>query len=184
MMETLLQDIRYAARRLWKSPGFTAVAVLTVALGIGANSAIYSLPDQAFLRSLPVKEPNRLVLLRYSGAGPGTSRARADSLLYFSYPKRRNEIGIRMALGASRENIVRLVLGHGSVLALAGIGLGLVTTLALTQVLSSLLFGVSPRDPQTFVAVGVVLVAVALGASLIPARRAAKVEPMVALRCE
>ena len=85
-MNGWLYDLRYALRQLRKSPAFTIVAVITLAVGIGANSAIYSLLDQAVLRSLPVKEPNRLVLLRYSGDSPGHSFTRNDNHLYFSYP--------------------------------------------------------------------------------------------------
>jgi putative ABC transport system permease protein len=89
-----------------------------------------------------------------------------------------------MALGASRQNIMKLVLRQGSLLALGGIGLGLIASLLVTRVLSSLLFAVSPRDPQTFFAVGLVLAGVALIASYVPAHRATKVDPMVALRYE
>jgi putative ABC transport system permease protein len=90
-MNGLLHDLRYALRQLRKSPAFTIVAVITLALGIGANSAIYSLLDQAVLRSLPVVEPNRLVLVRYSGANtPGHSFTRNDNHLYFSYPMYRD----------------------------------------------------------------------------------------------
>jgi len=102
----------------------------------------------------------------------------------YSVSQRTNEIGIRIALGATREDVLRLVLRHGAGLALIGTALGFVASLATTRVLSSMLFEVSPDDPQTFLAVAVLLMAVVLIASYIPARRASKVDPMVALRYE
>jgi len=105
-------------------------------------------------------------------------------LMAYSVTQRTNEIGIRMALGASRQNIMKLVLRQGSLLALGGIGLGLIASVLVTRLLSSLLFAVSPRDPQTFFVVGLVLAGVALIASYVPARRATRVDPMVALRYE
>jgi len=71
-MNGLFQDLRYAVRQLRKTPGFMAVAIITLALGIGANTAIFSLIDQALLRSLPVKDVDRLVILKYEGSNKGS----------------------------------------------------------------------------------------------------------------
>src|ERR1700747_972574 len=89
-MRGLLQDVRYGLRQLRRSPGFTALAIATLALGIGANTPIYPLLDQAVLRSLPVKQPSRLVLLRFSGGDTGSSHARGDQQKVFSYPMYRD----------------------------------------------------------------------------------------------
>src|SRR6202050_210654 len=89
-MNGLLQDLRYAVRQLRKSPGFLLVAIVTLALGIGANTAIFTLLDQVLLRSLPVKDVDRLVLLKYSGGNTGSLESRTDGHFYFSYPMYRD----------------------------------------------------------------------------------------------
>jgi putative ABC transport system permease protein len=102
----------------------------------------------------------------------------------YSVAQRTHEIGIRIALGAERRDILKLIVGQGVVLVLIGAGLGLALAFAATRVVKSLLFGVSATDPLTFVLVVVVLIAVALLASYLPALRATKIDPLVALRYE
>ena len=105
-------------------------------------------------------------------------------VISYSVSQRTHEIGIRMALGASPRDIFRLVVGQGMGLVLIGVGIGLAASLALTRFLESMLFGVSATDPATFAGVALLLAAVALLACYIPARRATRVDPLVALRYE
>jgi putative ABC transport system permease protein len=105
-------------------------------------------------------------------------------LLHYSATQQTREIAIRMALGAERASVRRMVLGQGLRLTLLGVTIGVAGAVALTRVLSSLLYDVTPTDPLTLVCVSLVLIGVALLASYLPARRASRVDPMAALRCE
>lgn len=105
-------------------------------------------------------------------------------VLGYAVSQRTHEIGIRLALGASQRDVLRLVVGHGLALTLAGIGTGLAVSLVLTRLLKTLLFGISPTDPLTFLLIPLILLASALLACWLPARRATQVNPLVAMRFE
>jgi putative ABC transport system permease protein len=105
-------------------------------------------------------------------------------VMSYTVSQRSHEIGIRLALGAHPRQILGLVVGQGVRVSLLGVGIGIIAALGLTHLLTSMLFGVTPRDPLTFAGVALLVVGVAVAGSLVPARRAASVDPMVALRHE
>jgi ABC-type antimicrobial peptide transport system permease subunit len=105
-------------------------------------------------------------------------------VISYTVSQRKREIGIRLALGAQRGDVLQLVLRQGAKTALVGVVMGIGAALGLTELMSSLLFGVSAQDPMTFAVVGGLLLLIALCASYIPARRAMLVDPVIALRYE
>lgn len=105
-------------------------------------------------------------------------------VISYAVSQRTQEIGVRGALGAQRRDIVRLIVGHGALLGGLGIAIGLVGALAVTRLLRTMLFGVSPFDAVSFIGVSALLAAIALLASYLPARRAARIDPVEAIRYE
>jgi putative ABC transport system permease protein len=125
-----------------------------------------------------------LLLSSFSGMALILAAVGIFGVISYSASQRTREIGIRMALGAQQRSVLRLILGQGTKLALLGLGVGTLAALLLTRWMASLLYGVSATDPLTFGATAIVLFGVAVTACYIPARRAMRVDPMVALRHE
>lgn len=140
--------------------------------------------DQLVSRSVATPRFLSLLLGAFAGVALLLACAGVYSSMLYSVGQRRRELGIRVALGADRSRVTRMVLGQGMKLTLAGVALGLLGSLALTRVLKSLVWGVSATDPTTFVAVAAVLSAVAMTASWAPARRAARSDPLESLRAD
>jgi predicted permease len=167
-------------------PGNLAPVVRQQVRALDSNLPVFA------IRTLPEHISQSLFLERMQGIFLGVFGSLALVLaavgLYgvmaYTVARRTRELGIRMALGAQRNDVLRLVVGHGLRLVVAGVLLGVMGALALTRVVQSLLYGVSASDPATIAAAALALVGVALAACLVPARRATRVDPMVALRYE
>ncbi len=140
--------------------------------------------DQVLTASLSGRRFNMTLLLTFAGVALVLAAVGVYGVMNYTVTLRRRELGIRMALGAARMDVLRLVLGQGLMLTLIGVGVGLVSAYALTRLMATLLYGVTATDYLTFVSVSAMLVAVGLAASYVPARRATKVNPTIALRSE
>lgn len=140
--------------------------------------------DQVLMASLSGRRFNMTLLLTFAGVALLLAAVGVYGVMNYTVTLRRRELGIRMALGAAKTDVLRLVLGQGLTLTLIGVGAGLISAYALTRLMASLLYGVTATDYLTFGSVSAMLIAVGLAASYIPARRATKVNPTIALRAE
>jgi putative ABC transport system permease protein len=172
--------------RAISDPASLAAAVRGKVLEVDRNQPVYDVAtmEQRFSNAVAPERFNALIMVIFAGMAVILAGVGVYGVMAYSVARRTHEIGIRLALGARQQDVIGLVLRRGAALALVGITLGLAGALALTRFLSNLLYGVTVRDPLTFVAVSLILTGVALMASYIPARRATKVDPMVALRYE
>jgi putative ABC transport system permease protein len=132
--------------------------------------------------SLAQQRFNMLLLALFAALALILAGVGIYGLMAYSVSQRTHEIGVRLAIGAQRRDVLRLVLRDGAKLTLLGIAIGIIAALALTRLMASLLFEVTPTDPTTFAAVAILLAIAAFAACYIPARRATRVDPMVALR--
>ncbi len=191
MIESLIKDIRYAFRGLLKRPGYSVIVVITLALGIGANAAVFSVINAVLLRPLPYREADRVVTLWQNNSKAGVARNDVSPANFIDWSEQSSSFeaiagiepfGFALVGDGEPERFAAWLVSFG--LALAGVAIGLGAALLLTRAIKSLLFGVSPTDPLTFLAISLLLLVTAFVASLIPARRATKIDPLTALRSE
>jgi putative ABC transport system permease protein len=140
--------------------------------------------DERLADSVAPQRFNTVLLGLFALVALALSTTGILGVMSYTVAERTHEIGVRIALGAQRADILKLIVGRGLLLTLCGVGLGSAASLALTRLMSSLLFGISATDPATFVSVAALLFTVAFFACYIPARRATKVDPLIALRYE
>jgi putative ABC transport system permease protein len=167
-------------------PTSVAAAIRREVQAIDKDQPIYDVSTMEKILSNSVA-PRRLSMVLFSLFAAVALLLAAVGIygvMSYSVTQRTREIGIRMALGADHKNVVQMIVRQGMTLTLVGIGVGLAAAFGLSRLMTSLLFGVSVTDPLTFVAISSLLAGVALLANYVPARRATKVDPMVALRYE
>jgi len=167
-------------------PAAMAAAIRREVLALDRSQPIASIHtmDQVVSQSMAGSQFNMSLLGIFAALALLLAAVGLYGVISYTVAQRTHDIGIRMALGAGKGDLLKLVVGHGLILAIVGVGLGLVGSTALTRFLSGMLFEVQPKDPATLGCVSLGLIIVAAVASYLPARRAAKVDPIVALRHE
>jgi predicted permease len=162
---------------------FTPAREIVRALDPNVPPSFHTL-GEVFSASLKTRRFNLLLVAVFAGAALLLAVAGIYGVMAYSVERRSAEIGVRMALGASPQDVLRMILGQGITTILAGLACGTLGAYALTRTMESLLFGLSATDPLTFLCVALLLASVTLAACYIPARRATQVDPLVALRYE
>jgi putative ABC transport system permease protein len=178
--------VMYVVVKTTGNPNRLVSAVLSVMRNIDRNvpmPAVKPMTD-VYAASISARRFNMLLLSLFAAIATILAGIGIYGVISYSVARRTHEIGVRMALGANPRNILSLILGQGLLMACLGIGIGLAGAFALTRVLKNMLFGITTTDFATFAAVSLLLVSIAIFATYIPARRAMKVDPMVALRYE
>jgi predicted permease len=176
----------FVVARTEGDPAAASASIVRAIRSMDANVAVSDVAtmDERVFRSLARQRFAMIMLTVFAVFALVLACVGIYSVMSYLVSQGTRDIGIRMALGAERSAILKMIFGHGFVLTAGGVIAGLLGAFALTRVMTALLFEVSPSDPMTFASVPLVLSAVALAASYIPARRATRIEPLVALRDE
>ena len=168
------------------APSAYVATMRDIVRGLDPDQPLAQVATGQELLARRLSEPrfNALLLGSFAGIGLLLAVIGIYGVVSFLVTQRTHEFGIRMALGAQTGNVLRLVLGKALLLSFIGIGLGLLASFALTRLMGDLIYGVGPTDPLTLITVAALLAIIAIVASYFPARRATKVDPMIALRYE
>ena len=167
-------------------PAAVMTSVRSAVAELDPREVIYNVKtlDEVLSGSLAARRLSMMLLSVFAALALLLACVGIYGVISYLVGQRTHEIGVRVALGAGRSDVLRLILAHGARMALVGVAIGLTAALALTRLMANLLFGVTAHDPWTFAAVPVLLMAVAIAACYLPARRALRVDPIVALRSE
>jgi len=164
----------------------TAAALRTALKEVNSDQVMFGTQtmEEIIAESLAARRVSMIVLGVFAALALGLACMGIYGVISYLVGQRTHEIGIRMALGAKQTDVLRMVLGEGMKMVVLGVVIGLFAAAGLTRLMANLLFGVSATDPVTFAGVGIILTTVALAACYVPARRAMRVDPIVALRYE
>jgi putative ABC transport system permease protein len=181
----LMRDISWVVRTA-ANPTAAATAARQAVQAVDPELPVFGVAtmEQLVYRSTSEARFNTLLLGIFAALALALASVGIYGVMSFAVAQRNHEIGVRMALGAERRDVLKLVVGKGLLLTIVGVGIGALGALALARLLTGFLFGVRPGDPLTFFIASTVLTVVALAACIIPARRATRVDPMAALRYE